>query len=110
MEPIIVILLYFLAIYGISVGDWAVVAAAAVMAFFAAREYSATFLISLLVIWGTRFLIKETATWGAVALAIAMVAMMLGGLLGEKRKKEEDEIPPELIPYLMAMYGGGGGR
>jgi predicted membrane protein len=110
MEPVVIILLYFLAIYGISIGQWTLVAAAALIAFFSARDYATTFIISLAVIWGARLFIPETATWGAVALAIATLSMMLGGLLGERKKKKEEEIPPELLPYLMAMYGSGGAR
>lgn len=106
MEPVVILLLYFLAIYGISANQWILVGVTALMAFFSARDYSMTFLLSLAVIWGARFFIHETPTWGAVALAIATLAMMLGGILGEKKKKNE-EIPPELLPYLMAMYGGG---
>jgi len=107
MEPVAIILLYFLAIYGISEGQWLLAGVAALIMFFSARDFAVTFLLSLLVIWGARLFIHETATWGAVALAIATLAMMLGGLLGEKKKKEDD-IPPELIPYLVAMYGRGG--
>lgn len=106
MEPVVIILLYFLAIYGISEGKLLLVGMAALVTFFSARDFAMTFLMSLLVIWGSSLFIHETATWGAVALAIATLAMMLGGLLGERKKREED-IPPELIPYLMAMYGRG---
>ena len=110
MEPVVIIFLYFLAIYGMSASQWELIAATALMAFFSAREYFVTFLISLAVIWGARLFIPETATWGAVALAIATLSMMLGGIIGERKKKKEEEIPPELLPYLMAMYGGGGAR
>ncbi len=109
MEPVVILLLYFLAIYGLSANQWMIVGVAVLVAFFTARDYALTFLISLAVIWGSRPFIHETSTWGAVALAIATISMMLGGLIGERRKKE-DEIPPEMIPYLMAMYGGGAGR
>ncbi len=110
MEPVVILLLYFLAIYGMHVAQWELVAAAALIAFFSARDYFATFLISLAVIWGAKMFIPETATWGAVSLAIATLSMMLGGLIGERKKKQEEELPPELLPYLMAMYGGGGAR
>ncbi|HIP74222.1 MAG TPA: hypothetical protein EYH14_01045 [Euryarchaeota archaeon] len=106
MEPVVIIFLYFLAIYGISEGQWLLVGTAALITFFSARDFAFTFVLSLLVIWISKLFIHETATWGAVALAIATLAMMLGGLLGEKKKKD-DEIPPELIPYLIAMYGRG---
>ncbi len=105
MEPIVVTLLYVLAMYGMISGPNGIVlvAVSVVVAFFMSRDYFLPFLLSLGVIWGTQILIPEKATWAAVGLALAMLTMVITGAIGERKKKEE--IPPEMIPYLMEMYG-----
>ncbi|NPA76696.1 MAG: hypothetical protein GXN93_02990 [Candidatus Diapherotrites archaeon] len=105
MEPVIITFLYILAMYGMTQGanGLILVLISAIVMFFMSRDYFVPFLISTGVIWLMRALIPEPATWGALGLALAMLTMVITGAIGE-RKKKEDEIPPEMLPYLMAMY------
>ncbi len=108
MEPVVITFLYILAMYGMLQGanGLIIVLIAEITAFFMSRDYFIPFLLSTGVIWIMKALVPEPATWGALGLALAMLTMVITGALGE-RKKKDDEIPPEMLPYLLAMYGGG---
>ncbi len=108
MEPVIITLMYFLAMIGIAKAQYILIAAAVAVIIFSVKEYTVPFLISLGLMWGAFYALGgDMKTWGAISVAIMGITMTLTGVLTERKKKEE--IPPEMIPYLMSLYGGYGG-
>ena len=102
MDLAILLLMYFLALMGIQSESFILILVAAAVVFVSAREFTHYFITGIAVAYGLRYVIPEIQTWAAISLAVAVMTIIA---YGKPWKKEEEEIPPEMIPYLLEMYG-----
>ena len=102
-DPVVLVILFILAIIGISMNSLAVVAVSVALTFLMARDFMVHFILALAVMYGLRFVVADAQVWGALCIAVAALTIALAG---RPRRREEEEIPPEMIPYLLAMMGG----
>lgn len=105
-DPLVIVIFFIIAIVGIASDSLPVVALGVLLCALMARDFIANFLLALAIIYGARFIITDTQAWAAVSIALAAVTI---ALTGREKKQEggEEEIPPEMIPYLLALMGGG---
>ena len=105
IDPLVLVVFFIIAIVGIASNSLPVVALSIALCVLMARDFVVHFLVALAVIYGARFLITDVQTWAAISIAIAAITLALTGR--EKRQKEEEEVPPEMIPYLLALMQEG---
>lgn len=104
VDPLVIVIFFIIAIVGIASNSLPVVALGVFLCVLMARDFIVQFLLALALIYGARFIITDTQAWAAVSIALAAITIALSG---REEKKEEEEIPPEMIPYLLALMGGG---
>lgn len=102
-DPLALVLFFIIAIVGIASESLPVVALGILLCALTARDFIVQFLLALAIIYGARFIITDTQAWAAVSIALAAITIALAG----REKKQEGEIPPEMIPYLLALMEGG---
>ncbi len=105
MDPFLPLLVFLIAMVGIQMKSMATVLAALAICFISVRDFFPYFLLGVILsaaLWYLGF-VDSTESWAAISLAIILALVAIAG----RERKKEEEIPPEMIPYLLAMMEGG---